>query len=260
MVVYQVKRKNCIFWLTSLWIFFLFCFQLCQNFNVTMILSRPYHPKAQEKIERSYRELRNKIHYDIVKWKNKGVNWVKNLTNYMRILKELAQDLRGWKSPLEVYYGRQSNVLQKLHIQMIKPSVGCLLRMNPWVLKTWKTFQWIKKVQEETEENTNRLDKTMFDKHKRRYKTVDYKRDDNVLVPIGYGGKKSNPKRRFVAEGTIFMKNKHSELGVSIKDLTSTTNANRINACDRSHRSKILHSYSVEVWLQSFKDQSYSIY
>ena len=225
-----------------------------------MILSRPYHPKAQEKIERSYRELRNKIHYDIVKWKNKGVNWVKNLTNYMRILKELAQDLRGWKSPLEVYYGRQSNVLQKLHIQMIKPSVGCLLRMNPWVLKTWKTFQWIKKVQEETEENTNRLDKTMFDKHKRRYKTVDYKRDDNVLVPIGYGGKKSNPKRRFVAEGTIFMKNKHSELGVSIKDLTSTTNANRINACDRSHRSKILHSYSVEVWLQSFKDQSYSIY
>lgn len=41
--------------------------------------------------------------------------------------------------------------------------------------------QWIKKVQAE-----------------------EYKRDENVLVGMGYGSKKSNTKRRFVVERTIF--------------------------------------------------------
>ena len=39
-----------------------------------MISSRPYNPKAQGKIKRSHRELRNKLHYDMVKLKIKGVN------------------------------------------------------------------------------------------------------------------------------------------------------------------------------------------
>ena len=36
-----------------------------------MISSCPYKPEAQGKIERSHRELRNKLHYDVVKLKNK---------------------------------------------------------------------------------------------------------------------------------------------------------------------------------------------
>ena len=78
-----------------------------------MISSRPYNPKAQRKIERSQRELGNKLHYDMVKLKNKGVNWVENLFNYMRVLNELARKEHGWQSPFEVYYGRKSNFVVK---------------------------------------------------------------------------------------------------------------------------------------------------
>ena len=67
-----------------------------------MISLHPYNPKTQGKIERSHRELRNKVHYDMVKLKNKGVNWVENLPNYMRVLNELTRENLGWQSPFEV--------------------------------------------------------------------------------------------------------------------------------------------------------------
>ena len=51
----------------------------------------------------------------------------------------------------------------------------------------------------------------MVGKDKKRYKTVEYKRHDSVLVRISYGGKKSNPKRRFVVEGDVLKKDKHSD-------------------------------------------------
>ena len=75
---------------------------------------------------------------------------------------------------------------------------------------------------------------------------MQYKRYDNLLVRIGYRGKKPTPKRRFVLEGTILKKNKHfdnykvllilpcqvnaSEFWASIKDIASVMNANRANA------------------------------
>lgn len=90
--------------------------------------------------------------------------------------------------------------------------------------------QWIKKVQAE-----------------------EYKRDENVLVGMGCGSKKSNTKRRFAVERTIFQNDKHSdnckvllippgintsELEVSIEDLTFAAKANRTTACDKSYRNK----------------------
>ena len=61
----------------------------------------------------SHRELRNKIHYDMVKLKSKGVHWVENLPNFMRVLIELVRKELGWKSPFEEYYARKSKWLQK---------------------------------------------------------------------------------------------------------------------------------------------------
>ena len=55
-----------------------------------MHCSRPYHPKSQGKIERLYREQREKIHYDMIKLRKKGVNWIQNLPGNMRVLNELA--------------------------------------------------------------------------------------------------------------------------------------------------------------------------
>ena len=57
--------------------------------------------------------LRNKIHYDLVKLKSKGVNWVENLLNYMQVLNVLAREMLRLESPFEVYYGRKSNVASK---------------------------------------------------------------------------------------------------------------------------------------------------
>ena len=75
---------------------------------------------------------------------------------------------------------------------------------------------------------------------------MERKRDDSVLVGIGYGGTKSTPKGGFSVEGKILNKDKHSdickvllillvrintsELWVSTEDLTPATNANRIHA------------------------------
>ena len=90
----------------------------------------------------------------------------------------------------------------------------------------------------------------MVDKHKRRYETVEYKQDDNVSVRMGYGGKKSTPNRKFVIEGKILKKGKHSDnykvlliplvksMPLNCVSQTSATDANRTNACDKSHRSK----------------------
>ena len=60
-----------------------------------MITSTPYNPRAQVKVRRSHREFRKKIHYDIVNLKSKGVNWVKHLPNYMRVLTDLAREEPG---------------------------------------------------------------------------------------------------------------------------------------------------------------------
>ena len=48
--------------------------QYCKRNKIKMIRSRPYNPKAQGKVERSHRVLRNKINYDMVKQCKTGVN------------------------------------------------------------------------------------------------------------------------------------------------------------------------------------------
>ena len=75
-----------------------------------MIRSRPCNPTAQEKVEQSHKERRRKIYYDMVSLKDKGVNWVENLPNYVRVLNELERKALGWCSPFGIYYG-ESQIL-----------------------------------------------------------------------------------------------------------------------------------------------------
>lgn len=53
--------------------------------------------------------LRKKIMYDLVDFQRKGVNWVKHLPAYSRVLNEDPKEVLNWMSPFEVYYGRKSN-------------------------------------------------------------------------------------------------------------------------------------------------------
>ena len=61
---------------------------VCRYLNITI----EYAYETQGKIERSHRKLRNKVHYDMVKLKSKGINWVEDLPNYMRVLNELTRE------------------------------------------------------------------------------------------------------------------------------------------------------------------------
>ena len=94
-----------------------------------MISLRPYNPKAQGKIERSHRKLQNKPHY-MVKLKNKGVNWVEILDNYIRVLMNWHEKNLAGKNLLKCIMEKNQILLLKLHIILIKPLLGCLLQAN----------------------------------------------------------------------------------------------------------------------------------
>ena len=101
----------------------------------------------------------------------------------------------------------QSGCIIKVYIRMIKQTVECLPRMNPANTKNVKfRSQRVKKIRTEATKNSKRLDKSILDKNKRRYKTVEYKCDDNVLIRISCGGKKSTPKGKFVVGGKVLKK------------------------------------------------------
>ena len=139
---------------------------------IKMISLRPYNPK----IERSHRELRNKLHYDMVKLKNKGVNWVENLRNYMRILNELGRKELGFQSPFEVYYGRKSNFVVKASYNTNKTITWMPTSSEPTNINVLQNrSKRTEKIRSEAAENTKRMDQRMVDKHKIRHKTTEYK-------------------------------------------------------------------------------------
>ena len=130
-----------------------------------MISSHPYNPKAQGKIERSHRELQNKLHYDMVKLKNKVVNWVENLPNYMRVLNESAREELAWQSPFEVYYGRKSNFVVKASYNTNKTITWMPTLSKPTSISVLQNrSKRINKIRSEAAEYTKRLDKRMVDK------------------------------------------------------------------------------------------------
>ena len=106
--------------------------------------------------------------------------------------------------------------------------------------------------------------------------TKEYKYNDKVIIRIGNGGKRSHPKRRFVVEGTILKKGKHSdnykvllippgqtnftEQWVSVEDITSAKHTNKTNSCRKSHRSKYLIPLAGEDRLEAFEDKGYTIH
>jgi len=83
--------------------------KLMDKLQVKIIRSSSYHPESQGKVERCHRTLRSKLSYDLIHFKNKGINWVKQLPIYAAALNEDSKEELQWKSPFQIYYGRQSN-------------------------------------------------------------------------------------------------------------------------------------------------------
>ena len=49
--------------------------------------------------------------YDLVQYQEGGVNWVKHLPIYTKIMNEDPQEVLSWMSPFQIYYGRKSHAL-----------------------------------------------------------------------------------------------------------------------------------------------------
>lgn len=80
--------------------------RLLRKLDIKNILSRPYHPQSQGKIERMHKTLKQKIAYDLNHVDSCGINWAKQLPEYQRILNNTPKECLAWSTPYEVYYGR----------------------------------------------------------------------------------------------------------------------------------------------------------
>ena len=91
--------------------------RLGKRMNIKVIYSSPYHPQSQGKVE-----LRYKMMYDFLKMGHKGVNWVKQLPEYERILNDDPKEVLSYISPFAVYYGRERNCTSVNNVQNIERS------------------------------------------------------------------------------------------------------------------------------------------
>ena len=80
---------------------------LLKQRGITDISSATYHPQSQGKVERLHRTLKSKILFDLLVNKQKGINWVKELPSYTKLLIEDPKEVLGWKSPFEIFFGRK---------------------------------------------------------------------------------------------------------------------------------------------------------
>ncbi|XP_068723746.1 uncharacterized protein [Montipora capricornis] len=78
-----------------------------RDMKIKTIYSRPYHPQSQGKVERRHRSLREKMTYDFLRMSKKGVNWMKELPIYQRVLNEEPKEVLKYKSAFQVYYTRK---------------------------------------------------------------------------------------------------------------------------------------------------------
>ena len=100
--------------------------RFCQKTKIKMIQSRSYNPRVQRKVERLHRVLRRKIAFDMVTQKHTGINWVKNLLNYIKCANNEKREALAWQSTFEIQFGRKSNELVKCSVLEHKdsPQIG----------------------------------------------------------------------------------------------------------------------------------------
>ena len=135
-----------------------------------MIRCRPYNPKAQGKVERSHRVLRSKIYFDMIYQKRTGVNWAKNLSDYMICLNTEKSEELSWKSPFKIFFTSEIETLS---------TIGAT--QNNYRQQAEQTNNWRKSAKAADD----RMAKVMMMKHARKYTYKTYDVGDRVFVRIG---------------------------------------------------------------------------
>ena len=131
---------------------------LCRQMGIKIICSRPYHPQSQGKVERSHGSLRAKMEYDFIKMGEKGVNWVKSLPTYQRILKNGPKEVLSHKTPFEVYFARKSFRTSVADNELRVDTTG---RINPTVTDRKRRCRHVSQLRQEARKATNRCDRRM---------------------------------------------------------------------------------------------------
>ena len=156
----------------------------CEENKIKMVRCRPYNPKAQGKVERSHRVLRGKIYYDMMSQKKTGVNWVKNLPDYMKCVNNEKREELAWKSPFEIYYGRKNNEL--LHDgRSYTPNIETVSTAGPTRDNFESQAEQSKTWRKQAKTADERMEKVMLDKHARRNTYKIYHVGDKVFIRIG---------------------------------------------------------------------------
>ncbi|XP_038044857.1 uncharacterized protein LOC119719458 [Patiria miniata] len=81
--------------------------QLMESLQVKVMISSPYYPQSQGKVERSQRI--QQIMCDLIDCKKQGVNWVNQLPFYAATINEFSKEKLTCSSPFRVYYSRKNN-------------------------------------------------------------------------------------------------------------------------------------------------------
>lgn len=146
----------------------------------------------------------------MVNFDKNGVNWVKQLPVYARILNEDTKEALKWMSPFEVYYGRKSNRVR--HSLLESPSsvdtefVNTRQCTEPSMRQREIFEAKQKKVREMAKRATKQFNERMIRHASKQSPPSVYNVNDAVLVRVKDGAHRVS-KRFIVLPGKIVEKN-----------------------------------------------------
>ena len=214
--------------------------KLMQKLSVRVIMSAPYHPETQGKVERSHRSFRIKLKFDLVTFKKRGVNWVNNLQRYAASLNDDAREELKWRTPFEVYFGRKNNIL--VAPLRVDPNAVCTENRRPGPTKTSdydKFNDCQNKIRKAAGKASKRCADRMVKRSSRKNPPSIYNAKDRVLIRLK-DRKHHVPRKYHVLPGTVleanYKSNRYRVQFISpqtdrltsqwfpVTDITSTTN------------------------------------
>jgi len=165
----------------------------CQKQGIRQIMSRPYHPQTQGKVERSHRAWKDKFMFDVRRSNYKFTNWVSRIQSYASIYNRQHHDALG-TSPFHVYHGRQPQ-------RMGETSV-CRPSTCPDVVTV--TLQQSAAIRASAKVHSDNSAKKMVTKYGLKHIPSQYSRGETVFVKKSKGHKISSGH---IYEGVVMKAN-----------------------------------------------------
>ena len=131
-----------------------------------------------------------------------GINWVKNLPNYMKCLNNEKREALGRQSPFEIYFAWKSNELVKCGVpeRKVSAEIGIASKSTDNGIKRFMKQR--SKSRKKGHDSDKRVAKRTIQYFRKKNKYSKYVVKEQVLVRFGKKEKKA-PKRRYVLIGKL---------------------------------------------------------